>query len=115
MQLQRNAAKRPDLKPALKILGQPPGPMRSFKQAISLAAVVEDAHAVEASHGTASEDVERSAATPKPSAAVTPVAELSPSNPARGPTSAPDTEQRPGSLMGRLPFGLGRLFRGASA
>lgn len=45
--LQSTVANRPDLKPDLKILGQVPPPMRSLRQAVSLAPVVGDALATE--------------------------------------------------------------------
>lgn len=115
MQLQRNAAKRPPLKPELRVLGQPPGPMRSLKQSKSLTLIVGDAPAIDVSHGTETDIAKQSVVTPRPPAAVTPVAEPLATNPSREATLAPETQQQPASLMERLPFGLGRLFKRASA
>ncbi len=115
MQLQRHAAKRPPLKPELRVLGQPPGPMRSLKQSKSLTLTVGDAPAVDESHGTETGIAKHSVATPRPPAAVTPVTEPLARNPSREATLVPETRQQPSSLMGRLPFGLGRLFKRASA
>ncbi|MGI9480408.1 MAG: hypothetical protein ACR2PI_27210 [Hyphomicrobiaceae bacterium] len=86
MLLQRVAAKRPNLKSELRILGQGPTPMRSLKQSVRPV-------------GETSETSETS------ETGETRISELVP-------MVVPKNE-RPGSLLERLPFGLGRLFKGA--